>query len=122
MRARSNKKSTGQWYVKMKKLIWVFIFVITCANIGCRHGGTYAEEQKNEDTTADSISVPKLSDEDINEIIRMADSLKKYGIKEGVRRFHKDSVHISDEDTQMVSDMVHEILDEIKTKNKNENK
>lgn len=103
----------------MKYLIWIFliVLVLSCTYIGCRHKVIGVYETTPVDTEHDTNSAPKLSDEDIAEIIRMADSVKLYGFKEGIRRYHKDTIHITDEDSVMLREVYQDIMSEISAKN-----
>lgn len=62
------------------------------------------------DTVKDSIEEHRLSEEGLKEIYRLIDSVDKYGLKEGVRRFHKDTMHLTDEEVEAIKEAAHEIV------------
>lgn len=100
----------------MKYLLWIFmvLFVTMCIYMGYSKLSD-VDDNVSEVIACDTDSVPELSDEEIDEIIRMADSVKRYGMKEGIRRFYEDTVRVSDEDSQLVRKLTHEILEELRT-------
>lgn len=84
-----------------------------CTYVGCKHNNPDIVSQESRDRISDTVCAQKLSEKDIEEITRMADSIRLYGVKEGVKRFYKDSVQITDEDSLLIMNMMHGILDDL---------